>query len=123
MNFYYVLSIAPPGSYRLRSQKSHARQCQGILSYDGQWFFAPGSSEGFLPVLLFGMVGRHPFQRRSPDRDRRAVDQVLSLLSYLFARCRQEYPLWLLFHRVRDRKSTRLNSSHVAISYAVFCLK
>src|SRR5439155_4106771 len=25
--------------------------------------------------------------------------------------------------RPRDRKSTRLNSSHVAISYAVFCLK
>src|SRR5438067_8251895 len=24
---------------------------------------------------------------------------------------------------VRDRKSTRLNSSHVSISYAVFCLK
>src|SRR5439155_26201134 len=24
---------------------------------------------------------------------------------------------------MRDRKSTRLNSSHVAISYAVFCLK
>src|SRR5699024_7121707 len=30
------------------------------------------------------------------------------------------------FHEVRrwrDRKSTRLNSSHVSISYAVFCLK
>src|SRR5690625_5473738 len=26
-------------------------------------------------------------------------------------------------HIVGDRKSTRLNSSHVAISYAVFCLK
>src|SRR5215813_15013543 len=25
--------------------------------------------------------------------------------------------------RTRDRKSTRLNSSHVRISYAVFCLK
>src|SRR5690625_5870499 len=25
-------------------------------------------------------------------------------------------------HKVEDRKSTRLNSSHVAISYAVFCL-
>src|SRR5438874_10736803 len=25
--------------------------------------------------------------------------------------------------RTRDRKSTRLNSSHVEISYAVFCLK
>src|SRR5699024_11458963 len=34
---------------------------------------------------------------------------------------------WVLFteHRLdwRDRKSTRLNSSHVSISYAVFCLK
>src|SRR5699024_12798202 len=26
-------------------------------------------------------------------------------------------------HRSLDRKSTRLNSSHVSISYAVFCLK
>src|SRR5256885_7524152 len=26
-------------------------------------------------------------------------------------------------HRVQDRKSTRLNSSHLVISYAVFCLK
>src|SRR3712207_8946649 len=27
------------------------------------------------------------------------------------------------FSRLRDRKSTRLNSSHANISYAVFCLK
>src|SRR5690625_6683228 len=27
------------------------------------------------------------------------------------------------FYKNRDRKSTRLNSSHVAISYAVFCLQ
>src|SRR5688500_19852762 len=27
------------------------------------------------------------------------------------------------FGRRRDRKSTRLNSSHLVISYAVFCLK
>src|SRR5438067_7958332 len=26
-------------------------------------------------------------------------------------------------YSLRDRKSTRLNSSHVSISYAVFCLK
>src|SRR3712207_8366909 len=36
-------------------------------------------------------------------------------------------PLGLLFagaiERERDRKSTRLNSSHANISYAVFCLK
>src|SRR3989442_11485181 len=29
----------------------------------------------------------------------------------------------VLSERSRDRKSTRLNSSHVRISYAVFCLK
>src|SRR5690625_5723650 len=29
----------------------------------------------------------------------------------------------LLYGNPPDRKSTRLNSSHVAISYAVFCLK
>src|SRR5690554_6539384 len=29
---------------------------------------------------------------------------------------------WLVDHQL-DRKSTRLNSSHVRISYAVFCLK
>src|SRR5699024_11835537 len=27
------------------------------------------------------------------------------------------------FNHIIDRKSTRLNSSHVSISYAVFCLK
>src|SRR5690625_6862848 len=29
----------------------------------------------------------------------------------------------ILHGKITDRKSTRLNSSHVAISYAVFCLK
>src|SRR5438477_7075216 len=33
------------------------------------------------------------------------------------ARCLQQPPAG------RDRKSTRLNSSHMSISYAVFCLK
>src|SRR3712207_6980410 len=35
----------------------------------------------------------------------------------------QPPPLGHLDHPVRDRKSTRLNSSHANISYAVFCLK
>src|SRR2546426_9233730 len=33
------------------------------------------------------------------------------------------YPMRLLAGKVSDRKSTRLNSSHLVISYAVFCLK
>src|SRR5690625_6150575 len=34
-----------------------------------------------------------------------------------------EMAMVLVTHEMEDRKSTRLNSSHVAISYAVFCLK
>src|SRR5437868_13154201 len=32
-------------------------------------------------------------------------------------------PIYEALRITRDRKSTRLNSSHVSISYAVFCLK
>src|SRR5262245_51188651 len=34
---------------------------------------------------------------------------------------RQMDSLALKFHETKDRKSTRLNSSHLGISYAVFC--
>src|SRR2546430_7766765 len=37
---------------------------------------------------------------------------------WVFERCRVPYGIYL-----QDRKSTRLNSSHSQISYAVFCLK
>src|SRR5690625_6787295 len=33
------------------------------------------------------------------------------------------WEVWMDGLEITDRKSTRLNSSHVAISYAVFCLK
>src|SRR5690625_6700046 len=36
---------------------------------------------------------------------------------------KRKEPLAAEHEAFRDRKSTRLNSSHVAISYAVFCLK
>src|SRR4051812_49753170 len=36
---------------------------------------------------------------------------------------RRDQAAYQLGHGARDRKSTRLNSSHMSISYAVFCLK
>src|SRR5256885_12782814 len=33
------------------------------------------------------------------------------------------FDYWTIEAAARDRKSTRLNSSHLVISYAVFCLK
>src|SRR2546422_2998220 len=37
--------------------------------------------------------------------------------------CKQQFLAACLLIKFRDRKSTRLNSSHGYISYAVFCLK
>src|SRR5207249_9478372 len=56
---------------------------------------------------------------RSPNRGRRSI-QINKLSAYLGSLTR--WPL-LLLSSLPDRKSTRLNSSHVSISYAVFCLK
>src|SRR5256885_3740407 len=48
-------------------------------------------------------------------------DEILGCAS-LLRRCAQQ-GLPCLVISVTDRKSTRLNSSHLVISYAVFCLK
>src|SRR5690625_5953446 len=42
---------------------------------------------------------------------------------YVLARLPEEEQLEFMLISPLDRKSTRLNSSHVPISYAVFCLK
>src|SRR5690348_17558624 len=52
--------------------------------------------------------------RRSSDLTRNHIDELPAALDHEL----EGFALWL-----RDRKSTRLNSSHPSISYAVFCLK
>src|SRR2546422_8452680 len=49
--------------------------------------------------------------------------QPLEQREHLFGGLAVEVPRRLVRHEDRDRKSTRLNSSHGYISYAVFCLK
>src|SRR5699024_2549273 len=48
---------------------------------------------------------------------------VLRYLSDAYQAMRRTIPQDLRTEGLEDRKSTRLNSSHVSISYAVFCLK
>src|SRR5256885_7512110 len=40
-----------------------------------------------------------------------------------FRKASAEHDPWSSLVDIEDRKSTRLNSSHLVISYAVFCLK
>src|SRR2546427_8056259 len=61
----------------------------------------------YAPARLSGVVGRKECAsagRLSPSKGRPAIREVAP-------------------ERAQDRKSTRLNSSHSQISYAVFCLK
>src|SRR2546426_7416361 len=69
----------------------------------------------FRSLLPGGLIHPIPFAVQFPfhaaDAPVQIVERGLGLLDGLV-------PL-----RHRDRKSTRLNSSHLVISYAVFCLK
>src|SRR5439155_21510620 len=73
-----------------------------------QQLLTPGA-EGTIPGVDTRKVPRlrQVFRDRAGDRRRSGVLPVVTLGPTA----------------VTDRKSTRLNSSHVAISYAVFCLK
>src|SRR5690348_18103891 len=66
---------------------------------------------------IFMMIGLYTYVHRSKwmmKRDRKNNENFSPWV-----------PWWILPHGNidRDRKSTRLNSSHPSISYAVFCLK
>src|SRR5690625_1491469 len=67
------------------------------------------------PSSLFGDHVLHP-----------AVSLAVGLILFeggLTLRWKELREIGTTVWRLVDRKSTRLNSSHVAISYAVFCLK
>src|SRR5690606_16998089 len=74
-----------------------------------------------LPIY-WGNRNWHPylteaFEQMSRDGVRRAIAYVTSVFSS-YSSCRKYRE-----NLYEDRKSTRLNSSHVKISYAVFCLE
>src|SRR3989454_7868892 len=60
-----------------------------------------------------------------PGRGRHNIWEVVLHTAYwkYIVRRRLARDATLSFPRAGDRKSTRLNSSHLVISYAVFCLK
>src|SRR5689334_7974230 len=70
-----------------------------------------------IPLIVPGGVRAHP-------RCNGLSAGILECVAEVFAVSRQSVQLRCAeLHVVEDRKSTRLNSSHSSISYAVFCLK
>src|SRR3712207_7481214 len=86
----------------------------------------PPRSTLFPYTTLFRSVGGQPAQVLG-DRVRvRVDDRALSPLGVVRGKALVQVAEHRLAERHpldRDRKSTRLNSSHANISYAVFCLK
>src|SRR5256886_7945459 len=56
--------------------------------------------------------------RRKDSKKPRVFDMTATMIAYAWKK-----PRGAPEHSLGDRKSTRLNSSHSQISYAVFCLK
>src|SRR5207244_12109488 len=103
------------------------------------WFFSytqrPRPSSTLLPyTTLFrsfdgDLVGTEHRRRHGPLRSledhlqQRRRGERLQQLQHGHARSDSSYREQRRVQRDEDRKSTRLNSSHQIISYAVFCLK
>src|SRR5690349_22867556 len=77
----------------------------------------PPRSTLFPYTTLFrsGVLGRHPGLRIIVPHGGGALPVLADRIN--------EFAKLFSPHPAGDRKSTRLNSSHVEISYAVFCLK
>src|SRR5439155_19594596 len=85
----------------------------------------PISREGAVPALVGGFehVGRIDFFARL-DHEHHAAPVAQHSAARVGVQGELRVDQIAMFrHHPRDRKSTRLNSSHVATSYAVFCLK
>src|SRR5207244_6319993 len=72
-------------------------------------------------------ISHHSRRPRQKRRKKRDVGLAACFISRLRGRRRSSLrpTAWQrrVIHEAQDRKSTRLNSSHQIISYAVFCLK
>src|SRR5688572_31128047 len=74
-----------------------------------------------MQIFFFLMIRRPPRSTLFPTRRSSDLEQVEARVEH-----REGHQLLfsdLVRLQLRDRKSTRLNSSHSQISYAVFCLK
>src|SRR5262245_44285456 len=98
-------------------------RARGPRSFEGPWSVL--GNPRIRKALIAREKAGHPMTER---REQFEYDDLLACArGELFGPGNAQLPLppMLMFDRISevDRKSTRLNSSHLGISYAVFCLK
>src|SRR5256885_8096367 len=125
-----------PITFQLNRNFAKYRVAHNILFFFFLMIRQPPRSTLFpSPTLSQSLARSHIDRQRHvlPRPQSRALDSRRRIPEHrLNARARRRQPSLisaqkphaiLLPHQFRDRKSTRLNSSHLVISYAVFCLK
>src|SRR2546427_8825126 len=87
----------------------------------------PPRSTLFPYTTLFRSQVEYPYGATVEDAHRKLECDLLyaKLCSLQLSNCSEDDSHCIYGHgrKMKDRKSTRLNSSHSQISYAVFCLK
>src|SRR5207249_9545534 len=76
----------------------------------------------YMATTAENLARKHGITREAQD-EFALRSQKLAAAAWSAGRVQEEITSVELVTRSIDRKSTRLNSSHVSISYAVFCLK
>src|SRR5947207_7059168 len=99
-------SFAAQEAHALKAQQEDRRCLRRFRRIPGLGYDAGAAGLGDAgPVRRLGTAGL-------PDR-----------LDHHAGRAADPGAACMMIQAIRDRKSTRLNSSHTVISYAVFCLK
>src|SRR5438876_9039325 len=92
-----------------------------LVEQENLWLSDDCPTECDALTLTSGELARFPVEIFvEAERPRCDLDALVDLLGRHVSEPEREAKI--LAHR-QDRKSTRLNSSHPSISYAVFCLK
>src|SRR5690606_41365767 len=103
--FFYILSLPSPDLHALPPRRSSdLRARHGARAHD-ELALLLAQARDVGDRRLQGHLHLGQRGNRHPKRELLVQHMILANVA------------------VRDRKSTRLNSSHVKISYAVFCLK
>src|SRR5699024_11539808 len=97
---FVLITICRPPRFTLFPYTTLFRSTQRRVTSSMQY-------SSLLPSILFKPQLSHGFKIKTKNNEPFSFIEKSSFLFILY----------------RDRKSTRLNSSHVSISYAVFCLK
>src|SRR5205807_10651537 len=102
----------------------HPNTLYNIITYSPTFFFFFFNDTATTEIYTLSLHDALPIceSRRRHDRAAAAFQDLVGLLVIVYSH-RSGFGSPRDPEKPPDRKSTRLNSSHLVISYAVFCLK